>query len=243
MLSPNKTAGLADSASARALRQADLNGFALACRHGRAGVERRTAVHKTATVLWESVRSTLNWSWDSCNVDTKLDRRPLLVLTTSVAFAARAGLSRSSRWPRSPAPRSTSSSPRPSSSTITASTRPPTRARSSTSTNGAAPSRSSASSSTCSPAFTEGTVHKIVDGTKKEVKDELQMYITEARFMLSRPAASRRPEDLRHAAVHPEHRPVDQARRDQAVRRFDAEGREGPPTTRIPTARGARAPA
>ena len=33
-------------------------------------------------------------------------------------------------------------------------------------------------------------VHKIIDGSKKEVKDELQMYITEARFMLSRPAAS-----------------------------------------------------
>src|SRR6185437_15660624 len=40
------------------------------------------------------------------------------------------------------------------------------------------------------PDFKEGMVHKTVDGTKKEVKDELQMYITEARFMLSRPAAS-----------------------------------------------------
>lgn len=40
------------------------------------------------------------------------------------------------------------------------------------------------------PSFTEGTIHKVIDGTKKEVKDELQMYITEARFMLSRPAAS-----------------------------------------------------
>ena len=40
------------------------------------------------------------------------------------------------------------------------------------------------------PSFTEGTVHKIIDGTRKEVKDELQMYITEARFLLSRPAAS-----------------------------------------------------
>ena len=40
------------------------------------------------------------------------------------------------------------------------------------------------------PGFKEGMVHKTVDGTKKEVKDELQMYITEARFMLSRPAAS-----------------------------------------------------
>jgi len=33
-------------------------------------------------------------------------------------------------------------------------------------------------------------VHKTVDGVKKEVKDDLQMYITEARFMLSRPATS-----------------------------------------------------
>src|SRR4029079_4202116 len=38
------------------------------------------------------------------------------------------------------------------------------------------------------PSFPEGMVHKIIDGSKKEVKDELQMYVTEARFMLSRPA-------------------------------------------------------
>ena len=38
------------------------------------------------------------------------------------------------------------------------------------------------------PNFKEGMVHKIIDGSKKEVKDELQMYVTEARFMLSRPA-------------------------------------------------------
>lgn len=40
------------------------------------------------------------------------------------------------------------------------------------------------------PGFKEGMVHKIIDGTRKEVKDELQMYVTEARFMLSRPADS-----------------------------------------------------
>ena len=40
------------------------------------------------------------------------------------------------------------------------------------------------------PSFTEGTVHKIIDGTRKEVKNAVQMYITEARFLLSRPAAS-----------------------------------------------------
>jgi len=38
------------------------------------------------------------------------------------------------------------------------------------------------------PDFKEGMVHKVIDGTKKEVKDELQMYVTEARFLLSRPA-------------------------------------------------------
>jgi hypothetical protein len=40
------------------------------------------------------------------------------------------------------------------------------------------------------PAFKEGMVHKIIDGSKKEVRDELQMYITEARFKLARPATS-----------------------------------------------------
>ncbi len=40
------------------------------------------------------------------------------------------------------------------------------------------------------PEYTEGTVHRVVDGGKREVKDELQMYISEARFRLSRPATS-----------------------------------------------------
>ncbi len=40
------------------------------------------------------------------------------------------------------------------------------------------------------PSFTEGMVHRIIDGTRKEVKDELQMFITEARFLLSKPTAS-----------------------------------------------------
>jgi hypothetical protein len=40
------------------------------------------------------------------------------------------------------------------------------------------------------PSFKEGMVHKTIDGSKKEVKDELQMYLTEARFKLSRPAES-----------------------------------------------------
>lgn len=38
------------------------------------------------------------------------------------------------------------------------------------------------------PKFTEGTIHRIIDGSKKETRDELQMYVTEARFKLSRPA-------------------------------------------------------
>lgn len=40
------------------------------------------------------------------------------------------------------------------------------------------------------PNFSEGTVHRIIDGAKRETKDELQMYVTEARFKLSRPADS-----------------------------------------------------
>ncbi len=40
------------------------------------------------------------------------------------------------------------------------------------------------------PKFSEGMIHRIIDGSKREMKDELQMYITEARFKLSRPAAS-----------------------------------------------------
>jgi uncharacterized protein YktA (UPF0223 family) len=39
------------------------------------------------------------------------------------------------------------------------------------------------------PTFSEGTIHRVIDGVKKEVKDELQVYVTEARFKLSRPAA------------------------------------------------------
>jgi hypothetical protein len=40
------------------------------------------------------------------------------------------------------------------------------------------------------PGLTEGMTHKTVDGAKKEVKDELSMYVTEARFKLMKPAAS-----------------------------------------------------
>ncbi len=40
------------------------------------------------------------------------------------------------------------------------------------------------------PGFTEGTIQRVVDGFKKEVKDELQVYVTEARFILSKPASA-----------------------------------------------------
>ncbi len=40
------------------------------------------------------------------------------------------------------------------------------------------------------PAFSEGMTHKTIDGIKKEVKDDISMYVTEARFKLSRPAES-----------------------------------------------------
>ena len=40
------------------------------------------------------------------------------------------------------------------------------------------------------PKFSEGMINRVIDGAKKELKDELQMYVTEARFKLSRPAAS-----------------------------------------------------
>ena len=94
------------------------------------------------------------------------------------------------------------------------------------------------------PSFTEGMVHKIIDGSKKEVKDELQMYVTEARFMLSRPAASDRPQDasprcrssrasIRRSSI-------------EVIKPSDVsvlEGREVGRTTRTRTAPGAKAPA
>ncbi len=78
------------------------------------------------------------------------------------------------------------------------------------------------------PGFKEGMVHKIIDGSKKEVKDELQMYVTEARFMLSRPAAS---VDLKTFATLPFIQSIDPSIKHEAikaVRRLDPEGREGP---------------
>jgi hypothetical protein len=65
------------------------------------------------------------------------------------------------------------------------------------------------------PSFTEGTIHKVVDGMKKEVKDELQMYITEARFMLSRPAASI---DLKAYATLPFIESIDPAIKHQLIK-------------------------
>ena len=68
------------------------------------------------------------------------------------------------------------------------------------------------------PAYTEGTVHKIIDGAKKEVKDEVQMYITEARFKLSRPAASI---DLRKYATLPFIKSIDPAIRHEEIKPSD----------------------
>ena len=71
------------------------------------------------------------------------------------------------------------------------------------------------------PSFTEGTVHKIIDGTRKEVKDELQMYITEARFMLSRPAASI---DLKSYANLPFIQSVDPSIKHELIKASDITG-------------------
>jgi hypothetical protein len=65
------------------------------------------------------------------------------------------------------------------------------------------------------PSFKEGMVHKIIDGTKREVKDELQMYITEARFKLSRPAASI---DLKGFATLPFVRSIDPAIKHELIK-------------------------
>jgi hypothetical protein len=68
------------------------------------------------------------------------------------------------------------------------------------------------------PGFKEGMVHKIIDGSKKEVKDELQMYITEARFMLSRPAAS---VDLKTFAKLPFIQSIDPSIKHEAIKASD----------------------
>lgn len=68
------------------------------------------------------------------------------------------------------------------------------------------------------PNFVEGNVHKIIDGTRKEVRDELQMYITEARFMLSRPAQSI---DLRKYANLPFIQSVDPAIKHELIKAAD----------------------
>jgi hypothetical protein len=68
------------------------------------------------------------------------------------------------------------------------------------------------------PAFKEGMVHKIIDGSKKEVKDALQMYITEARFMLSRPAES---VDLKSYATLPFIESIDPSIKHEAIQPSD----------------------
>jgi hypothetical protein len=68
------------------------------------------------------------------------------------------------------------------------------------------------------PSFKEGMVHKIIDGSKKEVKDELQMYITEARFLLSRPASS---VDLKSYATLPFIQSIDPSIKHEAIKPSD----------------------
>ena len=68
------------------------------------------------------------------------------------------------------------------------------------------------------PGFKEGMVHKVIDGTRKEVKDELQMYVTEARFMLSRPAASA---DLKTFAKLPFIQSIDPSIKHDAIKASD----------------------
>jgi hypothetical protein len=40
------------------------------------------------------------------------------------------------------------------------------------------------------PAYTEPTVHRVVDGVTKAYRDEMQLYVVEARFRLGRPPSS-----------------------------------------------------
>jgi hypothetical protein len=68
------------------------------------------------------------------------------------------------------------------------------------------------------PGFKEGMVHKIVDGTRKEVKDALQMYVTEARFIVSRPADAI---DLKSYATLPFIRSIDPAVKHEAIQPSD----------------------
>jgi hypothetical protein len=68
------------------------------------------------------------------------------------------------------------------------------------------------------PGFKEGMVHKIIDGSKKEVKDELQMYVTEARFMLSRPADK---VDLKTFATLPFVQSIDPSIKHEAIKPSD----------------------
>ena len=65
------------------------------------------------------------------------------------------------------------------------------------------------------PKFSEGMIHRVVDGSKKEMKDELQMYVTEARFKLSRPAASI---DLKQFATLPFIEKIDPAIKHQVIK-------------------------
>ena len=65
------------------------------------------------------------------------------------------------------------------------------------------------------PSFSEGTIHRVIDGSRREVKDELQMYVTEARFRLSRSATSI---DLKRFATLPFIESIDPAIKHQIIK-------------------------
>lgn len=68
------------------------------------------------------------------------------------------------------------------------------------------------------PSFHEGMIHRVIDGSRKEVKDELQMYITEACFKISRPASSI---DLKRFATLPFIESIDPAIKHQIIKASD----------------------
>ena len=76
------------------------------------------------------------------------------------------------------------------------------------------------------PTYTEPTVHKVIDGVSKAYRDEMQLYIVEARFKLSRPPSSI---DLKRYTTLPFIQNIDPSIKHQqikAVRDDAADGRE-----------------
>ncbi len=65
------------------------------------------------------------------------------------------------------------------------------------------------------PTYTEPTVHKVIDGVSKAYRDEMQLYVVEARFKLSRPPASI---DLKRYTTLPFIENVDPSIKHQAIK-------------------------